>query len=183
MDELIDILDKKGIYTGSSCLKSEAHRKGLWHPCVQIWLYSKTGDVLIQKRSPETEAFPNLWDVSVAGHIGAGENPLVAAQREVSEEVGLTLQLYELKFIGNYSTDIKHSVDLIDREFHYVYIAELIPNVNELVLQSNEVSEIKLITIENLKREISKEKSATDYVPYPQGYFNMIFKEIQKMNL
>lgn len=183
MDELIAILNTKGSYTGSTCLKSEAHKKGLWHPCVHIWLYTKTGDALIQKRSDETEAFPNLWDVSVAGHIGAGENPLAAAQREVSEELGLTLQLNKLCFIGNYSTNIKHHVDFIDKEFNYVYIAELVADVNELVIQPKEVSEVKLITIENLKREIFTEKSAKDFVSYPQDYFHMIFKAIQKIIL
>lgn len=121
--------------------------------------------------------------MSVAGHICARENPLMAAQREVLEELGLELQLNELKFIGNYSTDINHGADLIDREFHYVYIAELIPSINELVIQLNEVSEIKLITIEDLKNEISKKETATNYAPYLENYFNMIFKAIEIMVL
>jgi 8-oxo-dGTP pyrophosphatase MutT (NUDIX family) len=35
--------------------------------------------------------WPNLWDVSVAGHISAGEGPVEAALREAQEELGVTL--------------------------------------------------------------------------------------------
>ena len=35
--------------------------------------------------------YPLLWDVSVAGHIDAGETFFEAAIRECKEEIGLTL--------------------------------------------------------------------------------------------
>ena len=89
MDELVDILDEHGNLTGQSCLKSEAHLKGLLHPTVHVWLYTKDGRVLIQQRGKNKDTHPLLWDVSVAGHVASGEGIPLAAVREVQEEVGL----------------------------------------------------------------------------------------------
>ena len=91
MDERVDILNEQGKPTGESCLKSEAHRKGLLHPTVHIWLYTTDGRVLIQKRGKNKATHPLLWDVSVAGHVAAGEEIVSAAIREVEEEIGLTI--------------------------------------------------------------------------------------------
>ncbi len=91
MDERVDILDEQGKPTGESCLKSEAHRNGLLHPTIHVWLYTPDGRVLIQQRGENKATHPLLWDVSVAGHVSAGEEVITAAIREVEEEVGLTI--------------------------------------------------------------------------------------------
>ena len=100
MDELVDILDKKGHYTGKSVLKSEAHKKGLFHPTVHIWCYSETGKILLQQRGANKKTFPLKWDVSVAGHMASGETPEVSALREVQEEIGVVIDLSKLEKIG-----------------------------------------------------------------------------------
>ena len=83
MDELIDVLDADGNYTGKCIMKSEAHRKGIFHPSIHVWLYNKNGEILIQQRAKNKDTHPGLWDVSVAGHIGAGEDIVESAIREV----------------------------------------------------------------------------------------------------
>ena len=40
MDELIDILDSEGKFTGTSCLKSIAHKEGLYHATTHVWFYT-----------------------------------------------------------------------------------------------------------------------------------------------
>ena len=88
MDELVDILTDTGELTGQKCLKSEAHQKGLYHQSVHVWFYTVEGKVLLQKRASVKKVFPNKWDVSVAGHIGAGEGIIETAMRETEEEIG-----------------------------------------------------------------------------------------------
>ncbi len=180
MDELVDIVDFDGNVTGKTCLKSEAHKRGYWHPCVHIWFYTNDVKILIQKRSVSKDTYPDLWDVSVAGHIGAGEKPIIAAQREILEEIGHSVLTNELKLIGNYKSDYKHHKFLIDREFHYIYIAKLSMTIDELVLQKEEVTELKLISIENLKEQILDKHTSSGFVPYPLEYFTMVFQFIEK---
>ena len=45
-------------------------------------------EILVQKRSPKKETFPNLWAISVAGHVRSGETSIEAAIREIKEEIG-----------------------------------------------------------------------------------------------
>ncbi len=50
LHEYIDIWTENGIPAGTSLLKDVAHKKGLFHPTVHIWFYTKKGCILIKKR-------------------------------------------------------------------------------------------------------------------------------------
>ncbi|WP_299063113.1 NUDIX domain-containing protein [uncultured Polaribacter sp.] len=82
MDELIDILTSEGKSTGKTALKSEAHKHGWFHATVHIWLFTADKKILLQKRAMTKKVFPGLWDISVAGHIGAGETVLSSAKEK-----------------------------------------------------------------------------------------------------
>ena len=42
---------------------------GDWHRAVHVWIFvQSTANVLIQKRAACKESWPNLWDISAAGH-------------------------------------------------------------------------------------------------------------------
>lgn len=179
MDEWVDIVDKFGKLTGKVCLKSEAHKQGYWHPCINIWLYNLQGEVLIQKRVADKDTFPNLWDVSVAGHIGAGEIPIEAAQRELSEELGVEIPIEKFEEIGSYLSEHTHLNDVIDREFHYVYIAELVVPIDTLILQAEEVADIELVPFTVLTNTWLNEEKNKEYVPYSAAYCEMVFQAIQ----
>ena len=49
-------------------------------------LYLTDGKVLLVKRSPDSEDYPDTWAFP-AGHVDPGEDPMLAAARESSEEV------------------------------------------------------------------------------------------------
>tara|TARA_R110002073_G_scaffold336490_1_gene533983 strand:+ start:5016 stop:5561 length:546 start_codon:yes stop_codon:yes gene_type:complete len=152
MDEVIDILDTQGNYTGKTCLKSIAHQKGYFHPTVHIWIFTKDKKILLQKRAPTKKVFPNLWDISVAGHIGAGEEIEKAALREVYEEIGLALFEEDLIKIGIRKHEVSHDNGIQDNEFHHVFIAELKKDMNTLIIQEDEVSELQLFDLDILKK-------------------------------
>uniref|UniRef100_A0A0G4FNN3 Nudix hydrolase domain-containing protein n=1 Tax=Chromera velia CCMP2878 TaxID=1169474 RepID=A0A0G4FNN3_9ALVE len=90
-----EVQGKEAMIVSASRQKSrgDVHRDGEWHRAVHIWLADNDGRVLLQKRSEHKDTHPGMWDVSVAGHIDAGGDPLRSAVREIWEEVGLTLSL------------------------------------------------------------------------------------------
>ena len=180
MDEFVDVLDREGNATGETCLKSEAHARGYWHPCIHVWLYTKKGEVLIQKRVAAKKEFPNTWDVSVAGHIAAGEDVLLAAQREVGEELGFNIKSKDLTFIGNYATDFRHHEDFIDREYHHLYLTELTVPISKLQIQAEEVAEIQLLSILELAKKLESKVGNFNFVPYDREYFKHVFASINK---
>jgi isopentenyl-diphosphate delta-isomerase len=97
--EYVDVLDSSGRLVGRRKPKSEVHRDGDWHGAAHIWILNTKGQILIRRRSPTKENWPNFWDVSVAGHISAGERPVEAALREAREELGVTLVPGECRFL------------------------------------------------------------------------------------
>ncbi len=151
MDELIDILTPEGKPTGKTALKSEAHKNGWFHATVHIWLFTADEKILLQKRALTKKVFPGLWDISVAGHIAAGESVLSSAKREVFEEIGLEIQEKELIKIGTRIHQVSHKNGIQDNEHHHVFIAELKVNLSELRIQKEEVDAIKLFDLSVLK--------------------------------
>lgn len=181
MDELVDILTANGALTGTSATKSEAHRKGLFHPTIHVWFYTKCGNILLQKRAKNKDTHPNLWDVSVAGHIGTGEKITISAVREVQEEIGLSLSEEQLHKIGIFKSVQKHSDQLIDCEFHHTFLSELKVPLQSLIKQKSEVDDLKLMSLTLFKEEITDAKKAAFYVPHCQTYYATIIKEIKKL--
>lgn len=178
MDELIDIVNPKGKTTGESCMKSIAHQNGLLHASVHIWFYTSKKEILIQKRSIEKEIYPNLWDVSVAGHIASGEKPITSAIREVKEEIGLTICETELKYQNIWEEKHYHSNGLIDHEIHHLYLAKLASNINSLTPQKEELSDLKLISLQKFEQQYN---NPLCFVPHDKKYYQYIIELLKKI--
>lgn len=69
--------------------KDEAYQQGLQLRSIQIFLFDSAGKLFVQKRASQKTRFPNYFCASVAGHVEPGENYLVAAKRELKEELGI----------------------------------------------------------------------------------------------
>jgi len=179
MDEQVDILDEHGKPTGESCLKSEAHRKGLLHPTVHIWLYTSDGRVLIQQRGKNKTTHPLLWDVSVAGHVGAGEKIVTAAIREVQEEVGLTISESDMEPLGTFKAIHKISEDFIDAELHHIFLCKLDVQLHQLTKEESEVEDLALVPLFKFAEETWGLASMGKYVPHGPTYYKTIIKAIK----
>jgi isopentenyldiphosphate isomerase len=146
MTELIDVLTSEGALAGVRKPKSEIHLRGHWHRAAHVWIVATEGRILLQRRSPQKENNPALWDVSAAGHLSAGETSIDAAIREVREELGLRLRPQELQFM----TTLRESCVLnrgtyIDNEFHDIFIVRRDVDLASLVLDPQEVAEVKWV--------------------------------------
>mgnify|MGYP002543043038 CR=1 FL=1 len=177
--EFFDILDENGNKTGKIKERSLVHEDGDIHGTVHIWIRRKTEkgyDLLLQKRSKEKDSFPGCYDISSAGHISAGDEPLETALRELEEELkkfitdkGNLWYLYT-DFHNGISThctiwienDWNNHYDFIYRDYGY-------DNVN--ATSAKEIFEILADDINCLyKPEIQKKLLGTDsaeYLVYP----------------
>ena len=178
MDELIDILDSDGNFTGKSCLKSEAHKKGMYHATVHVWFYTKNQQILLQKRASTKKVFPNLWDVSVAGHISAGETIVESAIREVREEIGLEIFENQLNKVGIRLNKIQHSNGILDCEFKHIYVCELTKAISKLKRQISEVDDIKLFDLSILK---DSTKHGNFMVRNINSYYDFVYDKISNL--
>ena len=146
MEEYVDILDEDGKETGEVITKKEAHKTGKWHRAIHIWIISDDKKkILLQKRCADKNLFPNMWDISVGGHVSSGEDTLVAAKRELSEELGLDPDSYEFEYVDVIKERFVDG-DVVSNEFVTIY--KIINNVNisSIKLQKEEVSEARWFT-------------------------------------
>ena len=177
MDELIDILTPEGKSTGKTALKSEAHKKGWFHATAHIWFFTSDEKILLQKRALTKKVFPGIWDISVAGHIGAGEEILEGAKREVFEEIGLILENKDFIKIGTRIHQVNHENGIQDNEHHHVFIAELKTPISELTMQPEEVAGLELWDLKVLKETKNLENVL---LPRFHEYYVTVFNEIVK---
>ncbi len=66
-------------------------------PRTLIFIFNKNEVLLIKQNSVEKPGF-GKWN-GIGGHIEEGENPYIAARREIKEETGLLIEDISLKFI------------------------------------------------------------------------------------
>ncbi len=156
MEELFDITDENGNVTGQTVTRSEAHEKGIMHRTAHIWIMRKNGDsyqVLLQKRSAEKESFPSMYDTSSAGHIQAGDEPTESAQRELFEELGIKANERDLTYAGKFHIKYAmafHGKMFRDNEVAFVYVYEKPVDETKLVLQTEEVEEVRWFDIDEV---------------------------------
>jgi isopentenyldiphosphate isomerase len=180
MDELVDIVDRNGQPTGKTCLKSEAHKHGWLHPTIHVWFYTDGGQILLQLRKEDKETFPNLWDVSVAGHIASAETALHSAIREINEEIGITVTTQKLTKIGSHISKHQHPNGIIDYEYHHVFLCKLNQPLHKLTPQEEEVSKLQLISISTFRKEINNTLISKKYVPHTLAYYNLVLQKIEE---
>ncbi|WP_034044788.1 NUDIX hydrolase [Wocania ichthyoenteri] len=181
MDEFIDIVTKQGKPTGKSALKSIIHQKGYYHNTAHIWFYTKNGEILLSQRSAKKLICPLLWDVSVAGHIDAGESIEQAAIRETKEEIGLSVSEKDLNRIGVFECFQTYESGIIDNEFHHTFISELKVSLSELTPQIEEVEALKLVSAYDFDELIDNIDANNNHlVPSNKSYYETVFHHIIK---
>jgi isopentenyldiphosphate isomerase len=176
---------------GRGATKSAAHAEGLLHGAAHIWLWKQapstiagqpTGqiEILLQKRAANKKTWPNHLDISAAGHIDLGEDPLSAALREVKEEIGLDLLPTDLHFIGIHLAHMEvASSGALENEYRWIYLVHFDEKNLErgFILQKEEVDSLIWKPLEDFRQEVSK--NASSYVPHGQPYFSLVISAIE----
>lgn len=178
MDELIDIVTAEGVPTGKTALKSEIHTKGYYHNTVHIWFYTDAGAILLAQRAATKSICPLLWDVSVAGHVDAGESMEDAAKREVWEEIHLKIKKKHLNKIGVFECFQTYPNGIIDNEFHHAFIYNL--NKAEGIMQAapDEVADLKLVSANEFFEILETIGANNHLVASNKAYYDFVFQSI-----
>ncbi len=183
MEEYIDIVTKEGKTTGKSVPKSKIHKKGLYHNTAHIWFHTEKGDILLAQRAASKVICPLMWDVSVAGHIDAGETVKQAAVREIKEEINLDVSENELQLIGVFECFQTYDNGIIDNEFHHTFISKLKVPISELTPQIEEVEALKLVSLEGFKKLLENIGKNNHFVPSNKSSYEIVLQNIQKIAL
>ena len=130
--------------------KLEAHRRGLRHPAVSIFV-NRRGSTLLQKRAAGKYHTPGLWANACCTHPEWGEDPAVCTARRLKEELGV--EGLKLQPSGRIEYRAALEQGLVEHEVVDLFTAEAGP---ELRLRPDpaEVAETRWIEASELRREI-----------------------------
>lgn len=174
--EHLDICDSSGKLIGAIRSKREVHKKGLWHRSVHVWVVNSKNEILLQKRSPLVDNHPNKWDISVAGHVSAGEDYITSALRESEEEIGLKINPEELIKIGELKR-VSSREGYVNKEINPVYVVHKDLSVDKIKKQDEEVADVKFMSCRDLQRLV--EKNDSSFVSHDEEY-KLLFKYLSK---
>lgn len=87
-DDLVDIVDEKDRVVGQAT-KEEKFAKELISRNVVAFIKNKRGELIVVKRSPHKQSWPNRLDLATCGNVNVGETYHQAITREIKEEIGI----------------------------------------------------------------------------------------------
>jgi isopentenyl-diphosphate delta-isomerase len=152
-EEQVILVDEFDVESGAIG-KLRAHRDGLLHRAFSIFLFNDAGEMLLQRRSMIKYHSPGLWTNTCCSHPRPGESTLHAANRRLSEEMGMSCFLTEL-YAFVYKADV--GAGLVEHEFDHVFTgtsnATPRPNLDE-------VMEFRYVRVEDIVAEVSENPAA-----------------------
>jgi len=131
------VLDADGQPVGIAKPRAEVHRDGDWHRSFHLWIIKEDRYVLFQRRAQSKDLEPNKIDVTVGGHLAAGET-VRDALREVEEELGRRVALKELAYLETRRAERRYA-GASDREFQEVYLLRCDQELSGYSLNPQEV--------------------------------------------
>jgi isopentenyldiphosphate isomerase len=174
-----DLFDSKPISTGIVMGRKLVHQQKDWHSSVHIWIVDvQCHLILLQKRSPLKDTFPNRWDISAAGHIPANAETISTARAELEEELGLSVtkdEEFQFQFICPAEQAPLGGCNCYE---HVFFLKRESSNL-KCALGTKEVTEVKWVSIENLK--LAWKLYDTEYVPRVKIYRDAFFKCLDKI--
>ena len=105
--------------------------------------------MLLQRRAATKDTWPGYLDVTVAGHLSAGEET-IDGLREVEEELGLRVEPERLVPLGTRRVE-QEIQGGCDREFHEVFLLSDATPPEDLRLQKEEVEAVFRLDLDDVE--------------------------------
>ncbi|MFH1292288.1 MAG: NUDIX domain-containing protein [bacterium] len=111
-----------------------------------LYLFNSKGEVLLQKRSVQKSLWPGLYDISVSGTNQVGETYEQALVREVKEEIGIDLEVFEEMYSYTFRSNIHNANKKAFRAVHE----------GPFTIDKSEVDSIQWYNLEELRQLVEK---------------------------
>lgn len=160
--ELFDLYTKDRVKNGRTMVRGEPVPENCYRIVVHICIFDSEGRMLIQQRQPFKHGWSNMWDITVGGSAIAGDDSRSAAERETREELGLEIDLSEVR--PSLTLHWEHGFD-----DYYLLTQEV--DLSTLHLQYEEVQAVRWATRDEIMQMIDDGQ----FIPYEKGLIDLLF--------
>ena len=160
--ELWDVYNRDRTKLNKTMVRGDKFESGSYHLVVHACIFNSKGEMLIQQRQPFKSGWPNMWDITVGGSAIAGDTSQTAIEREVFEEIGLKIDMQNIR---------PHLTVNFDRGFDDIYLIEKEVDINEFKLQYEEVQQVKWATIDEIYQKLDE----GIFIPYYKSLIKLLF--------
>ena len=160
--EIWDLYTSDRISTGQTIVRGATIPKGMFRLVVHLCIFNAKGQMMIQQRQVNKSGWPNLWDLTVGGHVQAGETSCMAAERETMEELGLRVSLEGKR---------PAITPTFENGFDDIYTLEMEVDLEELRLQEEEVQAVRWADYDEIMEMIDAET----FIPYHKSLIDLLF--------
>lgn len=140
--EIMDVVDDNDVVIGQAT-REEIYNQKLLHRIVHVLIFNPEGKLGLQKRSMNKSYLPGYWVTSASGHVMTGENYIVSGEREMFEELGLTMPLNLVNKL--YYFDSSRNLG------RFLGVLDLRINQTKLDVKNDEVDSLDFFTFEEIK--------------------------------
>jgi hydroxymethylglutaryl-CoA reductase len=144
---MVDINDTVTGY----CTREECHAgEGLRHRAFSIFIFDRSGRLLLQKRGADKALWPLFWSNSCCSHPLVGETTHQAAHRRLTEELGISTPLtYLFKFA--YQARFEHKGS--ENELCSVFVGQ---SEQPIQADPSEIDACRHVSIPDLETEMDQ---------------------------
>ncbi|HHX68401.1 MAG: NUDIX domain-containing protein [Miniphocaeibacter sp.] len=133
-----------------------------YHLAVHVCIFNSKGEMLIQKRQAFMKIRAGLWDLTAGGNAITGEESYQAAERETFEELGIKLDLKDIR---------PHLTLNFPTGFDDIFLLEKEIDISRLKLQKEEVERVKWASKDEIIKLIKEDK----FLSYYPSFIEMLF--------
>jgi isopentenyldiphosphate isomerase len=157
--------------------------------------------IYLQLRSKSKKDYPDLFDITAAGHLLADET-VEDGVREVAEEIGIDVSFEELVPLGMFEYSATKD-DFIDKEMANVFLFDFEDGFDEFILQTEEVAGMVKVRFNDFahlwtgekdrveingfvlnengeKLPVNEQAGREKFVPHQRSFYNQVIREIGK---
>jgi isopentenyldiphosphate isomerase len=160
--EIIDLYTIDRIPTGETIYRGGPHAEDRYRMVVHVCVFNSKGEMLIQKRQDDIVRWPGYWDISMGGGASAGDTSRAAAQRELAEELGLSVDFSSIRPVL--------TINFHDG-FDDFYVLQMDVEPEDLHLQEEEVAAVRWAG----QAEIETMIDDGSFIPYQKGLLDYLF--------
>lgn len=150
--------------------KISAHREGLLHRALSVFVFNSKGELLLQRRAEDKYHSGGLWTNTCCTHPRPGEPVAAAARRRLQEEMGMSCMLtYQSYFM--YKAEMDNG--LTEYELDHIYFGY---SDTKPVPDAAEVAAWEYCNMMQLEEEIARDPGRFTV------WFKIIFEKIKRLH-